>query len=309
MAGDKARGACAYISLEPCSHYGKTPPCTDALVKSGISRVVTALSDPDERVSGRGHEKLRQAGVEVIEHVESNVSSYALRGHLLRHKQGRPWVTLKLAISDDDFIALNSETRTCLTGEEAQRFTHGLRSVNEAILVGSGTVLADNPSLTTRLPGRETDCPQRVVLDRSGRFPIGAKMLKDGRGKVWIVTSGSTVDAMRLRLGSLADILEPDLGHKSRYDDAAMLMATVNVLAERGISRLMIEGGSKIARAALTADLIDEAYILKSPKKIGPNGVKPFGLTPMQVFYDRMKPTDQNGQKLGQDTVLHYLRR
>ncbi|HEX5079092.1 MAG TPA: bifunctional diaminohydroxyphosphoribosylaminopyrimidine deaminase/5-amino-6-(5-phosphoribosylamino)uracil reductase RibD, partial [Geminicoccaceae bacterium] len=169
-AGAAALGATAYVSLEPCAHYGRTPPCTMALLQAGVRRVVAATLDPDPRVDGRGIEQLRQAGVEVALGVGRAAAEALNAGFILRVRAGRPLVTLKLATSLDGRIATRRGDSRWITGEPARARAHLLRARHDAIMIGSGTALADDPSLTCRLPGLEERSPARVVLDRRLRL-------------------------------------------------------------------------------------------------------------------------------------------
>ena len=171
-AGDRARGATAYVTLEPCAHHGRTPPCAEALVAAGISRVVGAASDPDPRVSGRGYALLRAAGIEVVERVLSAEAADQMPGYLVRSLKKRPEVTLKLAISADGMIGRMGEGQVAITGAVARAQVHLMRAESDAILIGAATALADDPELTIRLPGLENRSPVRVVLDPAARLPV-----------------------------------------------------------------------------------------------------------------------------------------
>jgi diaminohydroxyphosphoribosylaminopyrimidine deaminase/5-amino-6-(5-phosphoribosylamino)uracil reductase len=189
-AGEGAQGATLYVSLEPCAHHGKTPPCVDAIIPAGVARVVTALEDPDPRVSGRGHDRLRAAGVAVAVGVLADEARRSHRGHITRVGQGRPAMTLKLARTADGFASRIEGPRLMITGEAVNGRVHMMRAHADAILVGVGTVLADDPLLTVRLPGLEDRSPVRVVFDSRLRTPPSAQVVT-GASKVptWIVTA------------------------------------------------------------------------------------------------------------------------
>ncbi len=178
IAGDSARGATAYVTLEPCSHWGKTPPCANALVAAGVSRVVVCLTDPDPRVSGRGLAILRDAGIEVVSGVLEEEGGQALEAYLMRQMKSRPHVTLKLAISADGMIGRKGEGQVAITGPVSRAQVHALRAEMDTILVGIGTALADDPELTVRLPGLEDRSPVRIVLDRHLRLPLTSKLVR-----------------------------------------------------------------------------------------------------------------------------------
>ena len=235
-AGERARGATAYVTLEPCAHHGQTPPCADVLITSGIVRVVVGADDPDPRVSGRGIDLLRNSGVEVTTNVCEVEARVQLAPFLSRIERGRPHALLKLAVSADGFLGSSMKSNVPITGAISRAQVHLLRARSDAILVGSGTVLLDDPALTVRLPGLEGRSPRRYVLDRRGRTPNVARV-RNGEG------------AIILRNGYLAD-------HLAR-------------MAGRGIGLLMIEGGARVAAAFLEADLVDEVALFVGADPIG----------------------------------------
>src|SRR5438093_45669 len=191
-AGEAARGATAYVSLEPCSHWGRTPPCADALIAAGVRRVVVALEDPDPRVAGSGLARLRAAGIAVETGLGAAAAAEINAGFFQRVRFGRPLVTLKLASSLDGRIATASGESRWITGPPARDHAHLLRATHDAILVGTGTVLADDPQLTCRLPGLARRSPVRVVIDRHLRIPPSARLIAEARQvPTWVVTFGS----------------------------------------------------------------------------------------------------------------------
>jgi len=241
-AGANAKGATAYVSLEPCSHHGKTPPCAEALIASGIARVVSATTDPDPRVSGGGHAKLRSAGIAVDEGVQKPQADWLNAGFFLKVRAKRPLFCLKTATTLDGRIALGNGKSQWITGESARRAAHALRARYDAILIGSGTALADDPMLTCRLGGYTGRAKVRVVLDRRGRLPKTSKLLTTAdQIPTWIMTS--------------ADVA-----------------AVATELAERGLTRVLIEGGGSVAAAFLKARLIDEVAWFRSGSIIGNDG-------------------------------------
>src|SRR5205814_9901886 len=191
-AGDAARSATAYVSLEPCCHWGRTPPCTDALIAAGIQRVVVALEDPDPRVAGEGVRRLRAAGLEVETGLCEAEAAEINAGFFCRLRNGRPLVTLKLATSLDGRIATGRGESQWITGPPARERAHALRAAHDAIMVGIGTVLADDPQLTCRLPGLAHRSPVRVVIDRHLHIPPSARLIAEARQvPTWLVTLGS----------------------------------------------------------------------------------------------------------------------
>lgn len=274
-AGDEARGATAYVTLEPCSHHGKTPPCADALIAAGVARVVVSVTDPDQRVSGRGLKILEDGGIEVTTGVLEHEARRALAGYLTRQTKGRPYVILKLAVSRDGMIGRKGGGQVAITGPLAREEVQRLRVETDAILVGIGTALADDPLLTVRLEGLEDRSPTRIVLDRKLDLPLASKLVSTAREVPLIVVcnggSGSedgseAVMALAARRAALeakgVEVLEAgDLG--------SLLFA----LASRGISSLLVEGGARVAADFLAADLVDEIQLYEGAIEIGTDGV------------------------------------
>ena len=269
-AGDRARGATAYVTLEPCSHHGKTPPCADALIAAGVRRVVAAIEDPDPRVSGRGIAKLRGAGLEVSLGVGAEEARGINAGFLTRIARGRPMVSLKMATSLDGKIALASGESRWITGSEARQRTHLLRATHDAILVGTGTAAADDPQLTCRLSGLEDRSPPRIVLDRSLRLSLGARLF-DNAASTWVI-HGPGADPGRLRAlrqrKNDIELLEVAFGSEGKLDLAALFA----LLAQRGLTRVLVEGGGKLAAGLLRAGLVDRLYCFRAGGLIGGDG-------------------------------------
>lgn len=274
-AGERARGATAYVTLEPCSHHGKTPPCAEALIAAGVARVVVSVTDPDERVSGRGLKMLEDAGIEVSTGVLEREGRRALAGYLTRQTKDRPYVILKLAVSRDGMIGRKGGGQVAITGPLAREEVQRLRVETDAILVGIGTALADDPLLTVRLQGLEDRSPTRIVLDRNLDLPLTSKLVSTAREVPLIVVcnagseraddSGAAMALAARRAGleeKGVEILEAgDLG--------SLLFA----LASRGISSLLVEGGARVASDFLAADLVDEIRLYEGAMEIGSEGV------------------------------------
>ena len=287
-AGAAAQGATAYVTLEPCSHWGKTAPCADALIAAGLRRVVVALEDPDARVAGSGVEALRKAGLAVERGLCAAEAAELNAGFLQRVRLGRPLVTLKLATSLDGRIATVAGESRWITGSAARERAHLLRATHDAILVGTETVLADDPQLTCRLPGLAGRSPLRVVLDRQLRIPPSARLLADARQvPTWIVTLGSS-DPARQELFRKAGIeviaAEPDAA------GLIDLSSALGLLGDRGLTRLLVEGGGRLAAALLRADLVDRLVWFHAPLLLGSDGIPavagldPHGLAGMPRF-------------------------
>ena len=254
-AGAAARGATAYVTLEPCSHFGRTPPCADALLAAGIGRVVAAMADPNPAVAGRGLSRLREAGVTVEAGLLADEARELNIGFVSRMTRGRPWLRLKVAASLDGKTALNNGRSQWITGAESRRDVHGWRARSCAILTASGTVLADDPSLTVR----DVPCqrqPLRVVADSRLATPATAKVLADGNALLVTASTGQAPGSAALFRAAGAD------GH---VDLAAML----GELGRRGINEILVEAGSRFNGALLAAGLVDELLLYQAPLLVG----------------------------------------
>lgn len=306
QAGDAARGATAYVTLEPCSHHGQTPPCADALIAAGIVRCVVACGDSDPRVAGRGIARLRDAGIVVVEGVLAAEARALNVGFFKRIEQGLPFVTLKTATSLDGKIALANGVSQWITGPEARAFGHRLRAEHDAVLVGVGTVNADNPDLTCRLPGVAKRAGVRVVLDSQLSIPEGAKLLAPSMAPTWLVTVAGNEDrATFLKLSCDAKILTVTAGVDGRPDPIAALKA----LADQGITRVLIEGGGQIAASFLRAQAVDRIAWFRSAKILGgdaQSAIAALGLDQLPASADFAL---HQTQKLGVDCVEIYERR
>lgn len=263
-AGEKARGATAYVTLEPCSHFGKTPPCANALIAAGVSRVVVALKDPDPRVAGRGLAMLSEAGIAVESGVLAGEAEQSLAAYLTRQTKKRSHVTLKLAVSADGMIGVKGGGQVAITGPEARAAVHLLRAESDAILVGIGTAIADDPELTVRLPGMEDRSPLRVVLDRHLDLPLNSKLVQTARTvSVLVLASASALPERRAALEAA--------GVEVAMAETPLEVATL--LGERGVSALMVEGGARVAKAFLDAGLVDRIALYEGPGVIGAQGI------------------------------------
>ena len=268
-AGDAARGATLYVTLEPCSHFGKTPPCADAIVAAGVARVVSAVEDPNPEVAGKGHARLRAADIAVGVGNGAEAARRDHAGHIRRMRDGRPHVMLKLAISADGKAAAAGRKPFAITGDAARDRVHVMRAQSDAIMVGIGTALADDPLLTCRLPGAAKTSPVRVVLDSGLRLPLGSRLVNSAREvPLWVI---GAADAPKAREDALraqgVEVL------RNACSGAQLeLSAVLKLLAERGITRLMVEGGPTLASALLAADLVDEAQVFHSQQIVGADG-------------------------------------
>lgn len=273
-AGEKARGATLYVTLEPCAHAGgRGLPCAEIVAVTGPARAVIALTDPDPRTKGLGIARLAASGIEVKEGVLAEEARSVALGHILRVKEERPAVTLKLAVGSDGLVPKGSGAPVWITGPDARAHGHLLRARHDAILVGRGTVVADNPSLTCRLPGMSCRSPVRVVLDRRLRTPPQARLFDDLMVPVWLICAADeehpNTDALQDRGAEIVPVPVDSHGLLGARD-------ALETLAARGITRVLVEGGPSVARAFLDADLVDEAVIYQGPKPAGSDGLMPF---------------------------------
>lgn len=293
IAGEAAQGATAYVTLEPCSHYGKTPPCANALVAAGIARVVVGLTDPDPRVSGRGLAILRDAGIEVVSGVLEKEVRQTLRAYLMRQMKARPYVTLKLAVSSDGMIGREGVGQVKITGPATKEQVHRLRAECDAILVGIGTALGDDPELNVRLPGLEDRSPVRIVLDRHLRLPLHSKLVQTAR-HIPVIAVGD-------RFSENADALK---AAGVEILDAVDLGDLLSKLAARGMSSLLVEGGARVARSFLAAGLVDHILLFEGPIEIGADGIEtPLKHTDMPAGYSLVRR-----YRSGADTCCEYER-
>ncbi len=285
-AGADARGATVYVTLEPCSHFGKTPPCADAIIAAGISRVVSALEDPNPEVAGAGHKRLRAGGIAVEIGVGAEAARHDHAGHIRRMRDGRPRVMLKLAISADGKAGAAGRRPITITGEAARDRVHLLRAENDAIMIGIGTALADDPLLTCRLPGMAGNSPVRIVLDSALRLPLGSRLAQSARQvPVWVVAAMEVSRAAEEALREQGVEVLRTADRAGRLD----LMAVLKAVAGRGITRLMAEGGPTLGSALIAADLVDEANLFISPKMVGSDGIDALDRTADATLKSRLK--------------------
>ena len=269
-AGDRARGATAYVTLEPCAHHGRTPPCAEALVTAGVARVVGAASDPDSRVSGKGYAILRAAGIEVVEGVLAAEAADAMAGYLARSLRRRPEVTLKLALSQDGMIGRPGEGQVAITGEISRRHVHMMRAASDAILVGIGTAVADDPELTVRLPGLAARSPWRIVLDRSARLPLTSRLVQTARNVPLSIAICGSADLVR---SSGLENAGATVIATETFDGGVALPELLEDLAAKGVSTLLVEGGAATARHFLDEGLVDRIVLFRGAIVIGDGGI------------------------------------
>ena len=275
LAGEAARGATAYVTLEPCAHTGQTGPCVEALIEAGISRVVIAARDPDDRVNGRGIERLAEAGIALKIGVEVEAARRVMAGFLTRASTGRPLVTLKTATSLDGMIALADGKKRWITGSQMRRFVHLQRSRSDGILSAIGTVLADDPELTCRLSGCGADSPHRFILDGDLRTSADARLFQDVMDVGLTIFCREDVNAeraMALREAG-ADVQPVDMDENGKLS----LSTVLGTIAEMGCGSLMVEAGGKLASSLLRNDLVDRILWTQGQNLIGSDGVPVLG--------------------------------
>jgi diaminohydroxyphosphoribosylaminopyrimidine deaminase / 5-amino-6-(5-phosphoribosylamino)uracil reductase len=305
QAGEAAHGATLYVTLEPCSHVGKSLPCADAVIAAGIERVVSAIEDPNPEVAGQGHARLRAAGIAVDIGLGAAEAAHDHAGHFRRVRDKRPQVILKLAVSTDDKIAATGHKPVAISSEAAKARMHLLRAQCDAILVGIGTVLADDPLLTCRLPGMEARSPARVVLDRALRIPATSRLVHSARSTpLWVVTSNLAEAPAVTMLGAAgAQVIRV-----ASTPAGLNLPEVLHALAERGVTRLLVEGGARVASSFVAANLVDEFWLLRGREAIGTDGVAALDAFPLTAITQSSAFRVRASESLGTDTLTVYER-
>lgn len=303
-AGAAARGATAYVTLEPCAHHGRTPPCAEALIAAGVVRVVGAVGDPDPRVSGRGYEMLRKAGVEVVEDVCEAEARHLNEGFFFKIANKRPLVTLKLATSADGKTATHSGHSRWITGEAARRHGHLLRATHDAIMVGSATAIVDDPELTCRLPGLEARSPIRIVADGRLRLPLTSKLVRDARHvPVWILTFAEGAPTRRTAFESCGvTLVDVPAGADGLMD----MKAALALIAERGVTRLLVEGGARLAASLMGEKLVDRIEWYRAPRLLGGDGYDGIAALGADTLAKAPSLAFEDALPLGDDTLTRY---
>ena len=304
-AGEAARGATLYVTLEPCSHVGKSPPCADAIIAAGIARVVSAIEDPNPQVAGQGHAKLRAAGIVVDVGTCADEAARDHAGHFRRVRDGRPHVILKLAVSPDDKIGVAGGKPVAITGEAARARVHLLRAQCDAVLIGIGTARADDPLLTCRLPGMAKRSPVRIVLDRALRLPGDGQLVHSAREvPLWVMTSDTAEAPAAAKLGAAG----VQVLRVKTSEHGLDLADALRTLSDKGITRLMVEGGAQVAASFVEAGLVDEVWLLRGPKEIGADGVAALGALPLGAITQSSSFRVRASEKLDHDTLTIYQR-
>lgn len=305
QAGRKAKGATVYVTLEPCAHEGQTPPCADALIAAGVGRVVMTMDDPDPRVAGQGRARLEAAGIPVTTGVLADDAAHAHAGHISRVVKGRPHVTLKLAVSADGMIGRREGERMMITGRPAFEAVQAMRTQTDAVMIGIGTALVDDPRLTIRLPGLEKRTPARIVLDANARLPIGSHLAGSARTYPLYVVTGPEApparkEALREAGAQIIEMPKPFGGEA--------LKSVLTELAQRGFTRILAEGGANVASSLVSGDLVDEIYLFRAPVVVGPGGVRALAGYALSAIERSPRYRQIDAAIVGEDQMRRYLR-
>jgi diaminohydroxyphosphoribosylaminopyrimidine deaminase/5-amino-6-(5-phosphoribosylamino)uracil reductase len=306
LAGDAARGATTYVTLEPCAHHGKTPPCANAIISAGIARAVIAIEDPNPEVKGKGTALLRAAGIEVTVGVGAREALMTHAGHLRRMTDGRPHLILKIAVSSDGKTGLAGRKPAEISCDTSRAEAHMMRATADAIMVGSGTVISDDPQLNCRLPGMEDRSPIRIVLDGNLRIPMNSKLVGTARQvPLWVMTTDDApAEAERKLLAEGVFVLRtPAKG--GRLD----LEASLRRLGERGITRVLVEGGPMLSAHLLRSGLVDEAVVVTSNKVLGPDAIDALEGEPLAALTQSPHLELVERRMSGADKLDRYFRR
>ncbi|MGU3494000.1 bifunctional diaminohydroxyphosphoribosylaminopyrimidine deaminase/5-amino-6-(5-phosphoribosylamino)uracil reductase RibD [Xanthobacteraceae bacterium A53D] len=306
QAGEAARGATLYVTLEPCSHYGRTPPCADAVIAAGVSRVVAAIEDPDPRVRGRGVARMRAAGLWVTVGVGAEQARADHAGHISRVTRGRPHVLLKMAVSADGKIGLPGPKPVAITGPAANARVHAMRAETDVILVGIGTVLSDDPLLTCRLPGLEGRSPVRVVLDSDLRTPVTSRLVRTAaQHPLWILCAE---DAPADREAALV-ALGVEIYRLPRRGTHLDLKSALHTLGLLGVTRVMAEAGSHLAAALLDGELVDEIAVFQGEAVLGDDAVNAVHGQPITRLLSPVSFESVEVKQFDEIRLLRMLRR
>jgi diaminohydroxyphosphoribosylaminopyrimidine deaminase/5-amino-6-(5-phosphoribosylamino)uracil reductase len=304
-AGEGAKGATAYVTLEPCAHKRRGGSCSAALIEAGVARVVTAMADPDPRTNGKGHAALEAAGIAVTTGVLADQAAVAHSGHISLITKGRPHVTLKLAISADGMIGRREGERMMVTGKATFDAVQRMRTEFDALMVGIGTVLVDDPRLTVRLPGLEARSPARVILDAEARIPPTSRLIHHVDETPLIVFTA--LDAPTIRVEALVQEgvkVIPVPAAAGKLD----LTAVLSQLAAAGHQRVLAEGGAEVASSLVQADLLDEVVLFRAPVVVGLDGVRALGGMALSAIERSPRYRLIETALVGEDVMRRYIR-
>ncbi len=301
-AGNKARGADLYVNLEPCCHMGRTPPCTDAIIRSGISRVFAGMKDPNKLVQGKGIRALKAAGIKVSVGMMKKDCEKLNKVFVKVMKTGLPFVTVKTAMSLDGKIATRKGDSQWISGVKSRNFVHELRNQNDAILVGTNTILQDNPQLTCRLKRKGNTHPARIILDRKNRIPLKAKVFANGKAQrvVYVSGPGLSIKREKALAGKNIEILKGKIG-KSGFD----LKYLMKWLVQNDLTSILIEGGSEINSSAFSAGIVDKVFAFISPILVGGQQAPgPIGGGGVEKIAKAMSLKNMKVSQLGEDLMV-----
>ena len=304
-AGAAAKGATAYVTLEPCAHQGRAKPCSEALIAAGVARVVTALDDPDPRTAGKGHALLKEAGIAVTTGVLAEEAALAHSGHINRVTKSRPHVTLKLAVSADGMIGRRAGERMIVTGKAAFEMVQMMRTEFDVVMIGIGTALIDDPRLTVRLPGLEKRSPTRVILDALARLPLTSPLLQSAGEIPLIVFAGPEAPAGNVAALTAAGAQVIPVATVTGGLD---LTDVLGRLAKDGYTRVLAEGGSEVASSLVAGDLLDEVVIFRAPVVVGSDGVRALGGTALSAIERSPRYRQIDMTTVGEDVMRRYVR-
>lgn len=309
IAGEAAKGATVYVTLEPCAHQSKTPPCANALIQAQAGRVVIAIEDPNPLVSGNGIRMLRDAGIETIVGIGAAQAKIDHAGHFRRVRDGRPHIILKLAVSADGKTGLVGRKPARISGPVSMAEAHILRATSDAIMVGSGTVLADNPKLDCRLPGMEDRSPIRVVLDGSLRIPLDSALVQTAKARKLIVIASENAPAETQKAleEKGAEVIRVQ-STKDRWRKPVIADAMAE-LGKRGITRLLVEGGPMLSASLLQNDLVDEAVVVRAPVMLGGSAIDALEGLPFDALLASPKLAIIEERVLGEDHMVRLFRK
>ena len=304
-AGDAAKGATVYVTLEPCAHKRRGGSCTAALIEAGVARVVTAMADPDPRTSGKGHAALEAAGIAVTTGVLADQAALAHSGHISLLTKGRPHVTLKLAVSADGMIGRREGERMMITGKATFDTVQRMRTEYDVLMVGIGTVLIDDPRLTVRLPGLAARSPARVILDAEARIPPTSRLIQHvDEAPLFVVTAPEAPEERIEALLQEGAKVIPVPAAGGKLDLAEALVA----LAGEGFQRVLVEGGAEVASSLVSADLLDEVVLFRAPVVVGLDGVRALGGTALSALERSPRYRLIETAYVGEDVMRRYVR-
>jgi diaminohydroxyphosphoribosylaminopyrimidine deaminase/5-amino-6-(5-phosphoribosylamino)uracil reductase len=305
MAGEAARGATVYVTLEPCSHQGRAGPCAQALIAAGVGRVVSAMEDPDPRTAGGGHQLLTLAGIDVVTGVLEAEARLAHAGHILRVTQGRPKITLKLAVSADGMIGRNTGERMMITEKPSLDRVQAMRAEADAVMVGINTALVDDPRLTVRHPGMAPHSPVRIVLDAKARLPLTSNLVTTAREvPVWVMVGEAASADARKGLEDAGVTVIEIAAARAGIDMPKVLKE----LGARGLTRVLAEGGSRIASSLLNAGAADEVVLFRADVVVGPDGIRAFAGQALSAVERSPRYRLVESAQVGKDQMRRYLR-